>query len=79
MALHLDCKATGFPSPRVIWFRIPDMQMLQNRTNEEVTSLVRRNMTKDDEGEYICAAENPLGSVSYRVQVNVIGEFFKIL
>ena len=79
MNLHLDCEAIGFPSPRVIWFRLPGMQMLQNRTNDEATSLERRNITKDDEGAYICTAKNPLGSDSYEVQVTVIGEFFKIL
>lgn len=79
MNLHLDCEAIGFPCPRVIWFRLPGMQMLQNRTNDEATSLERRNITKDDEGVYICTAKNPLGRDSYEVQVTVIGEFFKIL
>ena len=76
MNLHLDCEAIGFPCPRVIWFRLPGMQMLQNRTNDEATSLERKNITKDDEGVYICTAKNPLGSDSYEVQVTVIGEFF---
>ena len=60
-------------------FRLPGMQMLQNRTNDEATSLERRNFTKDDEGVYICTAKNPLGSDSYEVQVTVIGDFFKKL
>ncbi|XP_027042390.1 vascular endothelial growth factor receptor 1-like isoform X1 [Pocillopora damicornis] len=73
MTLHLDFDATGYPSPRVIWFR--DEQVLQNRSIEESTSLVLRNVTKNDEGKYNCTATNLLGSDSYEVQVNVIGEF----
>ena len=51
--LNLDCVATGFPRPRVTWVRIRDGQVLQNRTNDEATSL-GRNFTKCDEGEYRC-------------------------
>ena len=72
--LYLDCVATGFPRPRVTWVRIRDGQVLQNRTNDEATSLVR-NFTKCDEGEYRCTAKNRLGSENYTLQVIVIGEF----
>ena len=72
--LYLDCVATGFPRPRVTWVRIRDGQVLQNRTNDEATSLVR-NFTKCDEGEYRCTAKNRLGSDNYTLQVIVIGEF----
>ena len=72
--LHLNCVATGFPRPRVTWVRIRDGQVLQNRTNDEATSLVR-NFTKCDEGEYRCTAKNRLGSDNYTLQVIVIGEF----
>lgn len=72
MTLHLDCEATGFPPPQVIWFRIRDRKVLLNQTNDEATSLVRRNVTKDDEGGYNCTATNLLGSDRYEVQVNVI-------
>lgn len=71
--LYLGCNATGYPPPRVIWFR--DKEVLQNRSIEESTSLVLRNVTKDDEGKYICRATNLLGSDSYEVQVNFTGEF----
>lgn len=67
--LYLGCNATGYPPPRVIWFR--DKEVLQNRSIEESTSLVLRNVTKDDGGKYICRATNLLGSDSYEVQVNV--------
>ena len=73
MTLHLDFDATGYPSPRVIWFR--DEEVLQNRSIEESTSLVLRNVTKNDDGKYNCTATNLLGRESYEVQVNVIGEF----
>ncbi|PFX28975.1 Inactive tyrosine-protein kinase 7 [Stylophora pistillata] len=73
MTLHLDCEANGFPTPQVIWFRTRDRKVLLNRTNDEATSLVRRNVTKDDEGGYNCTATNLLGSDRYEVQVNVIG------
>ena len=72
--LYLDCVATGFPRPRVTWVRIRDGQVLQNRTNDEATSLVR-NFTKCDEGEYRCTAKNRLGSDNYILQVIVLGEF----
>ena len=72
--LYLNCVATGFPRPRVTWVRIRDGQVLQNRTNDEATSLVR-NFTKCDEGEYRCTAKNRLGSDNYTLQVIVIGEF----
>ena len=71
--LYLGCNATGYPPPRVIWFR--DKEVLQNRSIKESTSLVLRNVTKDDGGKYICRATNLLGSDSYEVQVNVTGEF----
>ena len=72
--LYLNCVATGFPRPRVTWVRIRDGQVLQNRTNDEATSL-GRNFTKCDEGEYRCTAKNRLGSDNYTLQVIVIGEF----
>ena len=72
--LHLDCVATGFPRPRVTWVRIRDGQVLQNRTNDEATSL-GRNFTKCDEGKYRCTAKNRLGSDNYILQVIVLGEF----
>lgn len=70
--LHLNCVATGFPRPRMTWVRIRDGQVLQNRTNDEATSLLR-NFTKCDEGEYRCTAKNRLGSDNYTLQVIVIG------
>ena len=72
--LYLDCVATGFPRPRVTWVRIRDGQVLQNRTNDEATSL-GRNFTKCDEGEYRCTTKNRLGSDNYILKVIVIGEF----
>nr|XP_058952992.1 immunoglobulin superfamily member 10-like [Pocillopora verrucosa] len=71
--LYLNCVATGFPRPRVTWVRIRDGQVLQNRTNDEATSLVR-NFTKCDEGEYRCTAKNRLESDNYILQVIVINK-----
>ena len=73
MTLHVDFDATGYPPPRVICIR--DEQVLQNRSIEESTSLVLRNVRENDGGKYNFTAINPQGSYSYEMQVIVLGEF----
>lgn len=66
--LLLDCIAKGYPAPWVAW--IWNNQVLQNNTDGP-TYLVRRHITMEEAGNYICMAGNSIGLTRFTYQVTV--------
>lgn len=74
--IRLQCIVHGHPEPRVVWFRDNDKQNVIRRgsnidisfnrqmenPSSYVASLLLKNVTKSDVGEYFCKAENRFGS-----------------
>lgn len=66
MSATLECEVIGSPVPSITWFkdgeRVEDTARYQTRSNGKRATLTVTNATLDDEGDYKCVAENPLGS-----------------
>ena len=70
--VEFRCSVTGYPQPKVTWSRgkgkiIPNTVV----TNEQTLKL--ENIQSDDEGDYICTAENRGGKVIQRGLLYVRG------
>ena len=61
--LELNCKARGFPHPRVQWTRLG--RIVKNQT------VVLKRVSKRDSGRYVCKAYNAAGEDSVEVIVTV--------
>ncbi|KAM9391508.1 hemicentin-1 [Pholidichthys leucotaenia] len=75
----LPCTARGFPQPMVTWRRQDGRQILpktdtHSRTMQlESGHLLIQNVWLDDEGLYICEAENQFGAIKTEARVSVTG------
>ena len=73
----LNCNATGNPAPSLSWFRdslpvpIPGSSRIQQTGNG---SLLVGGAGREDQGEYVCRAENEVGSETATVVLIVNGE-----
>uniref|UniRef100_A0AAY5KTQ4 Ig-like domain-containing protein n=1 Tax=Esox lucius TaxID=8010 RepID=A0AAY5KTQ4_ESOLU len=74
--LSFYAEVFGLPSPEVKWFRnktqlVADERITMDRDGDNIT-LVIQNVTKADEGEYICEAVNYVGEAKSVALVVVI-------
>lgn len=72
----LQCRATGYPSPRITWMRnnIP----LQNTTRLKLQndgSLIIHPYKREDAGPYVCNATNKKESVTQVAYLEIQGKF----
>ncbi|GAB6023129.1 hypothetical protein CHUAL_007213 [Chamberlinius hualienensis] len=58
-----ECKVAGDPVPTIIWRRQDGKMPIGRAQIQEDKSLKIEHVTPTDEGEYICEAENVVGSV----------------
>eukprot|EP00057_Strongylocentrotus_purpuratus_P013444 XP_011667918.1 PREDICTED: myosin light chain kinase, smooth muscle isoform X2 [Strongylocentrotus purpuratus] len=61
-----ECRVDGHPSPDIIWYRNGKRVQESERSRimkggEDVHSLVIKEVTKDDQGTYMCEARSPAG------------------
>ncbi|TKC37885.1 hypothetical protein EI555_009223, partial [Monodon monoceros] len=70
--LALECIAEGFPTPTIKWLR-PSGPMPADRVayQSHNKTLQLLNVGEEDDGEYRCLAENPLGSDQHAYYVTV--------
>ena len=72
----LPCKAAGFPSPLITWYKdgniIAGEKKHFNKRNLEIL-----NILYEDHGIYTCTAENLLGRVQLSINVTVYGKYNK--
>lgn len=73
----IECKVhAGYPYPLMTLRHNQDIVL--KGTNMD-PMYIRQNASKMDNGDYTCTAENPLGSDSFTIKVNVIGESFALI
>lgn len=84
-SIRLQCQVRGFPEPRVMWYqgsnkerlmqRSPKTQMEQTVSAKEKASFTSTlnimDAREEDSGDYLCVAENQLGSSTSSAKVTV--------
>lgn len=75
--VKFTCTFSGIPNPSIQWFYKSEGSMVQiNQTNHYdilTRSLEIKQITKKDEGRYICRAENVAGSLEASAYLTVRG------
>ncbi|XP_062933138.1 palladin isoform X2 [Cynocephalus volans] len=76
--VHLECRVTGNPTPRVRWFcegkelhNTPDIQI--HCEGGDLHTLIIAEAFEDDTGRYTCLATNPSGSDTTSAEVFIEG------
>ncbi|XP_047404492.1 palladin isoform X3 [Sciurus carolinensis] len=76
--VHLECRVTGNPTPRVRWFcegkelhNSPDIQI--HCEGQDLHTLTIAEAFEDDTGRYTCLATNPSGSDTTSAEVFIEG------
>jgi hypothetical protein len=79
-AARFDCRLSGFPEPRVHWYK--DGRELEESRHivvefegEDLCSLIVREAGPDDEGVYKCLAKNAAGTAFSEAELLVEGKF----
>lgn len=68
----LSCRAiAGIPSPTLTWVRRDRRPLSSHITEEYAGTIIFKDITLDEAGEYECTAENIAGKVSASATVNV--------
>lgn len=77
-AVTLECRIAGTPVISVAWFKEDGKLRKSNSCSMDfadgVATLQLFKSTKSDHGEYICKAENRVGSASTSYSVTVKGD-----
>lgn len=83
--LELRCEASGFPTPKVTWYKdnqeiVADSNMRILEYGNSTSYLNITSINKNDEGEYVCRAKNPVPpfTTSADIYVTVKGERFAL-
>ncbi|GFY66508.1 titin [Trichonephila inaurata madagascariensis] len=74
--VKLDCQVSGYPPPVITWTKQNDDESMQNTLNMAKNgSLIFSRLLADHEGEYLCKAQNNVGSTLKKlVTVTVLEE-----
>ena len=72
-SLNLQCPSTGYPDPTVVWRKVSGILPKERMKTEDKGKLVITDLTKADNGVYICIAANGIGSDSRNFTVFVQG------
>ncbi|XP_051563486.1 neural cell adhesion molecule L1-like protein isoform X3 [Myxocyprinus asiaticus] len=69
--LQLECIAEGFPTPKVEWFKMGHNLPERNIVESHGKLLTIEMVNEEDEGKYMCKANNPYGEVVHYFHVTV--------
>uniref|UniRef100_A0A182KHB7 Ig-like domain-containing protein n=1 Tax=Anopheles christyi TaxID=43041 RepID=A0A182KHB7_9DIPT len=70
--VQFQCSVGGDPAPQILWTKQNgDIPVGRAEISEEDRSLIIRNVTADDHGQYICEARNSVGVISARASLTV--------
>ncbi len=72
-SVKLTCEVGGDPAPLVVWHR-EDGKLPQGRTSVNRGVLSIESVNPQDEGVYICEAQNDAGTVEVGASVSVHGK-----
>uniref|UniRef100_A0A8C9QY87 Neural cell adhesion molecule L1 n=1 Tax=Scleropages formosus TaxID=113540 RepID=A0A8C9QY87_SCLFO len=68
----LECIAAGVPTPRIHWFKKGGELPTQKVKTENYNKTLRiMSVSEEDSGEYVCRANNKIGSISHSISVQV--------
>ncbi|GBL76503.1 Titin [Araneus ventricosus] len=72
----LDCQVSGYPPPTVTWIKQNDAEEMQKVMSVVKNgSLIFHKLLAEDEGEYLCKAQNNVGATLQKfVTVSVLGK-----
>ena len=71
-SVNLTCEAVaGWPEPQITWLK-------NNTLQGECLTLFFSEITKEDEGQYTCKAENEAGISTKDIDISVKGVFVKL-
>ena len=71
-SVNLTCEAVvGRPEPQITWLK-------NNTLQGESSTLFFSEITKEDEGQYTCKAENEAGISTKDINISVKGVFVKL-
>ncbi len=73
---RLECLISGDPTPNVTWFRessivLPSDDFLQFHDDDNMVTLVIREVFPEDAGRYTVVAKNPSGTASCSADLTV--------
>ena len=71
---ELTCQVSGDPQPQIVWRRVGAELPVDRVHVTEDKSLRIDDVRLGDEGEYVCRAENAVGSVTGSARLSVTGE-----
>ncbi|XP_062402309.1 neurofascin homolog (chicken) a isoform X2 [Sardina pilchardus] len=70
--LLLECIAAGVPTPSIKWFKKGgDLPMKRIRLDSFNKTLRIVNVSEEDTGDYVCMANNKIGSIQHTINVQV--------
>ncbi|RZF37233.1 hypothetical protein LSTR_LSTR016306, partial [Laodelphax striatellus] len=69
--VEFECRVGGDPTPKILWRRDAGKMPIGRAHILDDKSLRIERVTPQDEGLYICDAENVVGSVSARASLTV--------
>lgn len=69
--VEFDCQVEGDPIPKIFWQRDYEKMPASRARILDSQSLHITNVVPQDEGIYICAAENVVGSISAKASLEV--------
>ncbi|CAH0388728.1 unnamed protein product [Bemisia tabaci] len=65
----IQCRAQGYDTPVVKWFKVGKSNVPVKAENG---TLVFKNVTLDDQGQYMCVASNSQGRINVTIDVDVV-------
>ena len=69
--VEISCSAAGYPKPEVHW----EVKTKPGQVLSKESTLVLRQVTPEQAGEYLCVATNTQGTSDDGIKINVLCEF----
>lgn len=74
-SLTILCESSGIPDPNIEWIRDGQLVLDSNHIRVSGGTLMIHYATRQQEGMYICRAQNAAGSSNKSVNLKYIGDY----